>query len=80
MNLTSIKEYRMGKMLGQGAYAIVREALHVETGFRVAIKSYDKYKLNQNKNIKKSVQREIMVLGMLSSAEVERYGEPAGSA
>lgn len=77
LNITSIKEYRMGKMLGQGAYAIVREAVHVETGFRVAIKSYDKYKLNQNKNIKKSVQREIMVLSMLSRTVLEPDDEHA---
>ena len=55
-------------MLGQGAYAVVREALHVETGFKVALKIYDKYKLNQNLNVKKSVSREIRVLHMLSAA------------
>jgi len=61
----------MGKLLGQGAYAVVREAVHLETGFKVAIKSYDKYKLNQNQNIKKSVQREIKVLSMLSRASLD---------
>ena len=44
-NYTKLSEYRLGKMLGQGAYAIVREALHIETGYTVAIKIYDKYKL-----------------------------------
>jgi len=34
-------------MLGQGAYAIVREGVHKETGFHVAIKIYDKYKLDR---------------------------------
>jgi serine/threonine protein kinase len=38
----------MGKLLGQGGFAIVREAVHVETGYKVAIKIYDKYKLNKN--------------------------------
>jgi hypothetical protein len=33
-------------MLGQGAYAIVREGIHISTGFRVAVKIYDKFKLN----------------------------------
>lgn len=46
LNYTSMNEYRLGKMLGQGAYAMVREALHVQTGHTVAIKIYDKYKLN----------------------------------
>jgi serine/threonine protein kinase len=53
-------------MLGQGAYAIVREAIHVSTGFRVAIKIYDKFKLNQNPLIKKSVLREINILSILT--------------
>lgn len=46
-NITRLSEYRLGKMLGQGAYAMVREALHIETGYVVAIKIYDKYKLQQ---------------------------------
>lgn len=48
LNITKINEYKMGKLLGQGGFAIVREAVHVETGHRVAIKIYDKYKLNKN--------------------------------
>ena len=52
----------MGKMLGQGAYAMVREALHLETGYTVAIKIYDKYKLQQMTQIKRSVVREIKQL------------------
>lgn len=46
LNYTTMNEYRLGKMLGQGAYAMVREALHIQTGHTVAIKIYDKYKLN----------------------------------
>ena len=37
----------MGQMLGQGAYAMVREATHIETKHKVAIKIYDKFKLKQ---------------------------------
>lgn len=46
LNFTHLSDYKMGKMLGQGAYAMVREALHIESGHVVAIKIYDKYKLN----------------------------------
>ena len=46
LNYTTMNEYRLGRMLGQGAYAMVREALHIQTGHTVAIKIYDKYKLN----------------------------------
>lgn len=34
---------------------MVREAVHIETGHVVAIKIYDKYKLNSNSSTKKSV-------------------------
>ena len=73
MNYTEVGEYRMGKLLGQGAYAMVREAVHIETGFMVAMKIYDKYKLHQNQNIKKSVQREIRVLSLLSQVSAEAH-------
>lgn len=55
LNYTEVKEYKLGKMLGQGAYAMVREAYHIDTGFVVAVKIYDKAKLNQNAQTKKSV-------------------------
>lgn len=45
LNYTDVSEYKLGKMLGQGAYAIVREATHIQTGCKVAVKIYDKYKL-----------------------------------
>ena len=56
----------MGRMLGKGAYAIVREAVHLASGFTVAIKIYDKYKLSQMSQIKKSVVREISILTIMS--------------
>ena len=34
---------------------MVREAVHIPTGFVVAVKIYDKYKLNSNAQTKKSV-------------------------
>ena len=53
-------------MLGQGAYAMVREAKHINTGHRVALKIYDKYKLVSNTAVKKCVTREIENLTRLS--------------
>ena len=35
--------YKLGKILGQGASAVVRDATHMETGEVVAIKIYDRF-------------------------------------
>lgn len=35
-------------LLGQGAYASVKQATHKESGMVVAIKIYDKFKLSSN--------------------------------
>jgi 5'-AMP-activated protein kinase catalytic alpha subunit len=63
----------MGKLLGQGGFAIVREAVHVETGHRVAIKIYDKYKLNKNTQMKKGVLREIQILSLIQNQYNETF-------
>lgn len=71
-------------MLGQGAYAMVREAIHIQTGHLVAIKIYDKYKLISNTAVKKCVTREIENLTRLSSIKSNEndfsptsYGHPS---
>lgn len=62
LNFTQVQEYKFGKLLGQGGFAIVREAVHIETGHKVAVKIYDKYKLNKNTQMKRGVLREIQIL------------------
>jgi hypothetical protein len=49
----------------------VKQATHKATGMVVAIKIYDKFKLSANAQIKKSVQREIKLLSILSNTEKE---------
>jgi serine/threonine protein kinase len=44
-NCNDITAYHFGKEIGKGAYAIVREAVHRQSGERVAIKQYDRFKL-----------------------------------
>ena len=46
LNITSLNNYKMGAYLGQGANAIVRGAVHTDSGHNVAIKIYDKFKLD----------------------------------
>jgi serine/threonine protein kinase len=48
-------------MLGQGAYAVVKEGVHKSTNISLAIKVYDKYKLIDIQR-KRSVIREIKIL------------------
>lgn len=47
--------------MGQGAYAVVKEAQHRQTGYNVAVKVYDKYKLTDEQR-KRSVIKEIKLL------------------
>lgn len=51
----------MGKVLGQGAYAVVKEGVHKTLGSSLAVKVYDKYKLIDAQR-KRSVIREIKIL------------------
>ena len=44
-NLTQITDYRFGKYIGQGAFAVVKLATHKLSGATVAIKVYEKFKL-----------------------------------
>lgn len=57
----NIDDYNMGKTLGQGAYAQVKQATHTDTGNTLAVKIYDKYKLIDTQK-KKNLKHEIKVL------------------
>lgn len=54
MNFTQVGDYKIGKHLGAGAYASVKQAIHRATGMLTAIKIYDKMVL-QSESRKKSV-------------------------
>lgn len=69
INYTTINQYILGSNLGQGNYAQVKSAIHKDTGFKVAIKIYDKLKLHSNQQVKKSVSREIKLLSALCNTE-----------
>mgnify|MGYP001626578596 CR=1 FL=1 len=46
-NYTQITDYIIGRHLGSGAYASVKRATHKPTGMVLAIKVYEKFKLNE---------------------------------
>jgi len=68
----SLNDYAIGKQIGHGAYAQVRFGVHKETGRKVAIKIYEKYKLLDPQR-RKSVRREIKLMERLSHPHVITY-------
>ena len=69
-----IEDYQMGKELGKGAYAIVKNALHKPSKLKIAIKIYDKYKLHDPQR-KSSVNREIMILKKIDHPNIVKLFE-----
>ena len=45
LSYTKIEDYKFGRTLGQGAYAVVKECVNKNSGKTVAIKQYDRAKL-----------------------------------
>lgn len=69
-----LEDYAIGKEIGKGAYAIVKQALHKPTNRKVAIKIYEKVKLldSQRKN---SVKREISILKRIDNQYIVKLVE-----
>lgn len=61
--------YEVGTRLGKGSYATVHEAVDVNTNAKVAIKTYEKAKMN-NKTRKTIIEREIQVLNSVDHPKV----------
>jgi MAP/microtubule affinity-regulating kinase len=55
----------LGKILGQGAYAVVRIGSHRVTSEKVAVKTYEKYRLTDSAK-KRNVKREAQIMQNLS--------------
>lgn len=71
---SDLSDYQLGKQIGSGAYAVVREAVHKPTGEKVAIKIYDRFKLMDVQR-KKSALREIKILSKLHHPQVVKLYE-----
>lgn len=67
-------EYELGKSIGQGAYAVVKEAVHRGGKSKFAIKVYEKYRLLDPQR-KKCVSREISILKKLSHPNIVKLYE-----
>lgn len=67
--IAGMEGYRIDKVLGQGSYAVVRLAYDKANNQRVAIKTYEKFKL-LDVNRRKNVKREIALLAQLDHLNV----------
>lgn len=65
----SFEDYIIGKIIGQGAYAVVRIGLHKPTDKCVAIKIYEKTKLVEPQR-RKSVKREIKLMERMNHPNI----------
>ncbi|CAJ1935683.1 unnamed protein product [Sphenostylis stenocarpa] len=50
-DIDCVGNYELGKTLGEGNFCTVKEALHVASGNKVAIKIIDKEKVVNNKDV-----------------------------
>uniref|UniRef100_A0ABM0MTK8 Hormonally up-regulated neu tumor-associated kinase homolog A-like n=1 Tax=Saccoglossus kowalevskii TaxID=10224 RepID=A0ABM0MTK8_SACKO len=60
-----VGQYLLGKTLGEGSFAKVKEGLHVITGETVAVKIIDKMKARQDPYIRRNMRREGKILQMV---------------
>lgn len=69
-----INDYVIGKEIGKGAYAVVKQAMHKPTGLKLAIKQYDKFKL-MDQSRKSAVKREIQIMKNLDHPNIVKLYE-----
>ena len=73
-NDISMDDIMIGEMIGQGAYAVVKMGLYIPANLTIAIKIYEKSKLEEPQR-RKSVKREIKLMGMMDNEFIVKlYG------
>jgi calcium-dependent protein kinase len=60
------QDYALGDVLGQGAFGVVRLAVHKRTGLRYAVKTVGKAQLRRRVDVE-DLRREVSILAQLSS-------------
>ena len=68
--------YKVGKTLGQGTYAVVKEAVHIKTGQYYACKVISKRLMEGREHM---VRNEIAALKKVSQVRLIRWGGCSGS-
>jgi serine/threonine protein kinase len=67
-----LEYYEVGRQIGEGAYAVVKEATEKATGRRVAVKVYDKRRL-KGANRERAVEREIRLLQRIRDPHIVEF-------
>lgn len=65
----NIRDYKLGRQLGKGAYAVVKLCTDKSTKELLAMKVYEKYKLTDPAR-RKSVAREIAIMKKMSHENI----------
>lgn len=73
-NDISMDDIMIGEVIGQGAYAVVKKGFYIPASLTIAIKIYDKSKLEEPQR-RKSVKREIKLMEMMDNEYIVKlYG------
>lgn len=62
--------YLLGKTVGEGSFAKVKEAIHIVTGEKVAVKIIDKKRAREDRYICKNLRREARILQLVRHANI----------
>ncbi len=69
-----MSDYTVGREIGKGSYAVVKQCIHKASGTKMAIKIYEKYKLLDSTR-RAAVKREIDVLKKLEHKNILKLYE-----
>jgi len=69
-----MSDYTVGREIGKGAYAVVKQCIHKPSGTKMAIKIYEKYRLLDSTR-RAAVKREIEVLKKLEHKNILKLYE-----
>ena len=76
---TSLEDYIISKQIGEGAYAVVRGAVHIPTNRKVAMKIYKKFKHKKTEDRLMNIKSEINT-GIVPADTVTGKQKPAEKA
>mmetsp|Transcript_11396 Transcript_11396/g.16873 ORF Transcript_11396/g.16873 Transcript_11396/m.16873 type:complete len:498 (+) Transcript_11396:639-2132(+) len=75
MAIQQIGPFKVIREVGEGAMGVVKEAEHVQTGDKVAIKIIKKANLIGKESMKKKVEREITIMRLLNHENLVKFYE-----